>query len=52
MELFQRLKDLFSIMNGTNVQPTAWIITICSVIFAAVIVLVIILAKKNKEKKA
>ena len=51
MEFLQRLKELFSIMDGTNVQPTAWIITICSVVFIAIIVLVIVLAKKNKTKK-
>ena len=51
MEFLQRLKELFSIMDGANVEPTAWIITICSVVVVSVIVLTIVLAKKNKAKK-
>ena len=47
--LWNRIFGLFGIMDGSDVAPTALIITVCSVVFAAIITLVVILAVKNKK---
>ena len=48
---FGNLLSIFGIMDGNDVEPTALIIVICSVLVIAVMTLAIMLAKKNKKKK-
>lgn len=49
--LLQKFQEIFGITDGTDVAPTALIVCICGAITLAVLILVIILARKNRKKK-